>query len=46
MENSKPMATPIVARLVPLLVGSTLQASVADIREFQSTLGSLMYVMT
>ena len=46
MENSKPMATPIAARLVPLLVKSTLQASAIDIREFQSALGSLMYAMT
>jgi hypothetical protein len=46
MENSKPMATPIAAGLVPLLVKSTLQASAADIKEFQSALGSLMYTMT
>ena len=46
MENLKPIATPIAARLVPLLVKSTLYASVIDIREFQSTLGSLMYIMT
>jgi hypothetical protein len=46
MENSKPIATPIAARLVLLLIASTLQASVADILEFQSTLGSLMYAMT
>jgi Reverse transcriptase (RNA-dependent DNA polymerase) len=46
MENSKPMATPIAAGLVPLLVKSTLQASAADIKEFQSALGSLMYAMT
>ena len=40
------MATPIAARLVPLLVKSTTEATVIDIREFQSTLGSLMYAMT
>ena len=34
MENSKPIATLIAAKLVPLLVKSTLQASVADIKEF------------
>jgi hypothetical protein len=46
MENSKPIATPIAAGLVLLLIASTLQASVADVLEFQSTLGSLMYAMT
>ena len=40
------MATPIAAGLVPLLIASTLQASAADILEFQSALGSLMYAMT
>jgi len=34
MENSKPIATPIATRLVPLLVASTLQASATDILEF------------
>ena len=40
------MTTPIAARLVPLLVKSTMEATAIDIREFQSTLGSLMHAMT
>jgi hypothetical protein len=46
MENLKPIATPIAARLVLLLIASTLQVSAADILEFQPALESLMYAIT